>query len=297
MGNICLPSFIILVIKPAIDYFYNMRLFTHNQLLTALSLLAGLFCCSNAAPAQTIDPLHYSCSYTTTPPVIDGRPGEAAWTNAAWSQDFTDIEGSKRPAPALRTRMKMLWDDSCLYIAAELQEPHLWGTLLQHDTIVYHDNDFEIFIDQDGDSKEYFEIEVNARNTIFDLFLPRPYSEGAHALTTWDAKGLRTAVHMNGTLNNPADKDSSWTVEMAIPFTALRLLGIPVVPKEGTTWRINFSRVEWDRLVQNGRYVKQTDATTGKLLPEHNWVWSPQGVINMHVPGKWGYLQFTRKAP
>ena len=30
--------------------------------------------------------------------------------------------------------------------------------------------------------------------------------------------------------------------------------------------------------------------------PERNWVWSPQGVINMHYPERWGYLQFTRQA-
>ncbi len=34
----------------------------------------------------------------------------------------------------------------------------------------------------------------------------------------------------------------------------------------------------------------------GQPLPEHNWVWSPQGVINMHYPERWGYLQFTRQA-
>ena len=31
-------------------------------------------------------------------------------------------------------------------------------------------------------------------------------------------------------------------------------------------------------------------------MPEHNWVWSPQGVINMHYPERWGYLQFSRKS-
>ncbi|MDB5152684.1 MAG: hypothetical protein JWR54_1435, partial [Mucilaginibacter sp.] len=42
----------------------------------------------------------------------------------------------------------------------------------------------------------------------------------------------------------------------------------------------------------NGNYVKLTDSA-GKTLPEHNWVWSPQGVVNMHYPERWGYLQFS----
>jgi hypothetical protein len=64
-------------------------------------------------------------------------------------------------------------------------------------------------------------------------------------------------------------------------------------PKDGDLWRINFSRVEWDTKVVNGKYVKLKD-NTGRNLPEHNWVWSPQGVVNMHYPERWGYLQFNK---
>jgi len=45
--------------------------------------------------------------------------------------------------------MQMLWDDECLYIAAEMEEPHLWATLTEHDSIIFHDNDFEVFLDPD----------------------------------------------------------------------------------------------------------------------------------------------------
>ena len=30
---------------------------------------------------------------------------------------------------------------------------------------------------------------------------------------------------------------------------------------------------------------------------EDNWVWSQQGEINMHLPERWGFLQFSDKAP
>ena len=62
---------------------------------------------------------------------------------------------------------------------------------------------------------------------------------------------------------------------------------MPAPPKDGNQWRINFSRVEWDTTIEAGKYVKV------KGRPEHNWVWSPQGVINMHCPERWGYLQFS----
>jgi hypothetical protein len=62
---------------------------------------------------------------------------------------------------------------------------------------------------------------------------------------------------------------------------------------DGTLWRINFSRVEWDTKAVNGKYVKLKDSS-GRNLPEHNWVWSPQGVVDMHCPERWAYLQFNK---
>ncbi len=53
----------------------------------------------------------------------------------------------------------MLWDDANLYFATELEEPHVWGTLVERDAVIFYDNDFEIFIDPDGDSHHYYELE------------------------------------------------------------------------------------------------------------------------------------------
>lgn len=235
---------------------------------------------------------HYICYYAAHPPVIDGSGDDPAWQRAPWTEDFTDIEGDIRPQPPLRTRTKMLWDSTYLYIYAQLQEPDLWGTLRQHDTIIYDDNDFEVFINPDNTTHRYFELEINTLGTVMDLFMCKPYRNGGKALLSWDAQGLISAVRTRGTLNHPGDVDEGWSVEMAIPFKSLRFWGDPPVG-DSTQWRINFSRVEWDRDVVDGRYRVRTDASTGRRLPEHNWVWSPQGYINMHMPEKWGYLQFS----
>lgn len=184
----------------------------------------------------------------------------------------------------------MMWDRQYLYIAAVMQEPHIWATLKDHDAIIFQDNDFEVFIDPDGDTHQYFELEINAFNTVMDLFMNKPYRHGGNALLNWDTKGLKTAVHINGTLNQPGDKDQEWTVEMAIPFNALRFFNDARRPSDGTTWRINFSRVEWDTDIKDNQYVKLKK-------PENNWVWSPQEIINMHAPERWGYLQFSTQHP
>jgi hypothetical protein len=186
--------------------------------------------------------------------------------------------------------MKMLWDDKCLYIAAEMEEPHLWGTLTEHDSVIFQDNDFEVFLDPDGDNQNYCELELNARNTTWDLLLTKPYRDGGRALNAWEILGLKTAVHLDGTLNDPLDKDRGWTVEIAWPWKGLKeMTSVAVPPRGGDQWRINFSRVEWDLEVVDGKYQK----VKGK--PEHNWVWSPQGAIDMHRPERWGYVQFSTK--
>ncbi len=265
-------------------------------------LFIGLWLVTIISPAQILykgkealftEPKQYITYYTATPPVVDGNITEAAWQAAPWTEFFTDIEGDRKPKPTFNTRVKMLWNDTCLFLAAELQEPHVWATLKKHDAIIYHDNDFEIFIDPDSDTRHYYEVEVNAFNTLFDLYLDKPYRNNGLALIPWRAEGLQSAVQIQGTLNQPQDTDKSWTVEMVIPFRAIKNSKI-TAPSEKDFWRINFSRVQWDTVVKNGRYVKVTD-DQGKNKPEHNWVWSPQGVINMHFPERWGYLFFSRQ--
>jgi hypothetical protein len=55
---------------------------------------------------------------------------------------------------------------------AGIQEENVWGHLTQRDTIVYYDNDFEIFLDPTANVVDYFEFEVTCLNTLFDMFHP-----------------------------------------------------------------------------------------------------------------------------
>ncbi len=232
-------------------------------------------------------PKGYVVPFASGPVVIDGVMSERAWRAAPWTDDFVDIEGSIRPAPRFRTRAKMLWDKEYLYIGAELKEPDVWATLTKRDTVIFYDNDFEVFMDPNGDNVEYYEMEMNALNTVWDLFLDRPYRDGGKPRDSWDIEGLKTAVSVHGTLNSPADVDTGWTVEIAMPWKALgEYAHMPAPPNRGDTWRINFSRVEW-RVEKTGGGYRKVPGTR-----EDNWVWSPQGVVDMHQPEMWGYIQF-----
>jgi hypothetical protein len=262
----------------------------HPALLVLPVLLAA---CSSARPPAAVPalpwaPRLYLCLRVAEPPDIDGRLDDAAWRKAEWTADFVDIEGALKPRPRYRTRVKMVWDDRHLYVAAELEDPHVWATLEKRDSVVYQDNDFELFADPDADTHHYFELEINALGTEWDLLLEKPYRDGGPARTAWTMRGLRTAVHVDGTLNDPRDIDRGWRVEIAVPWSALER----ATPRPGERWRMNFSRVQWRALVKNKRYVKVVDKSRPESEQCDNWVWSPQGLVNMHFPERWGIVQF-----
>lgn len=235
----------------------------------------------------------YVVHKSTMPLSIDGSLDESSWTETSWTNNFSDIQGNKKPSPHFRTRAKMLWDDDYFYYAAELEDPHVWGTLTERDAVIFMDNNFEIFIDPDGNTHNYYELEVNALGTFWDLLLTKPYRNGGRAINAWDIKGLKIGISVNGTLNDPNDTDEGWTIEVAIPWSVLMETMPGSAPSDGDQWRLNFSRVQWHTDIINGEYIKQTDPETGEQLPEENWSWSPQGVINMHYPEMWGIVQFS----
>ncbi len=249
-------------------------------------------------PTTPWNPEWYRAPRADEAPVIDGLLDDPAWQSAPWTDLFVDIEGEARPVtPRYDTRAKLAWDDRALYIAADLRDDHVWGTLTERDAVIFEDNDFEVFLDPDGDNHHYGELEINVLNTVWDLLLVKPYRDGGPALNDWTIEGLETAVAIDGTLNDPSDIDRGWTVEITIPWAALsditRSAACP--PQLGDAWRLNFSRVQWEHRIEDGRYVKTPVEGRG-WKGEDNWVWSPQGLVAMHMPERWGFVTFTGTA-
>ena len=240
-------------------------------------------------PALAQTPKSYDCYRATKPIHIDGKLDDRAWNFAPWTTDFIDITGSEDKKPRFRTRMKMLWDDTYLYIGAELEEPDVKAALTQHDAQIFRENDFELFLKPLSDASGYFEFEINPLNTSWDLYLDKPYRQGGKADSSWEIPGLKTAIAVRGTLNKSSDKDQGWSVEIAIPWTAYASR-LPVTkPQVGTEWRANFSRVEWP-----AGTVTPVELH-GSGHKEDNWVWTSQGEVNMHIPEQWGTMHFRDK--
>lgn len=257
---------------------------------------------------RTITPEGYACSHAKGPITVDGRLDEPSWKAAPWTNSFVDLQGTLKPLPRFTTRVKMLWDDTYFYIGAYLEEPHVWGTLLFHDQVMFYENDFEVFIDPDSDNHEYYEFEMSPLAALWDLYLPAAYKdmEGQAPDQAWNMPGTKLQVWVDGTLNDPRDIDRGWSVEFAIPWSSLAWKAHrSCPPREGDTWRANFYRAEYppeivtsDRTtpdIQNNAYKRREAPVVGRTPDQ--WVWSPQGTDSIHCPEMWGYVQFTTAAP
>ena len=244
--------------------------------------------------SQFTKPKSYTLYQAEAPLKIDGELSEVSWTETPWTEYFIDIEGDTKAAPAYKTRVKMLWDEKYLYIAAQMEEPHLWANKQAPADNIFRDNVFKIFIDPNNDMNDDFEIQINPSNLMLFLIMNKPYRDGGIPLTGWTPVGLQSAVKLNGSLNNSADKDTDWIAEIAIPFAALTFN--PKDARRNTGMRINFLRTGWDFTVQNNVYTKALDAAS-KPLPPHYAVWSSQGLINMHLPERWGYAVYSPNSP
>ncbi|WP_317043384.1 carbohydrate-binding family 9-like protein [Polaribacter haliotis] len=267
------------------------------KMLSKLKYVSIIFCgvsiMSCAQSKKEIIPETYVAHKTSETIIIDGKANESEWKKAKWTNNFIDIEGVK--TPKYQTNVKMLWDENYYYILAEMKEPHIWADITKRDEVIFYNNDFEVFIEPDGDTHNYYELEINALNTAWDLFISKPYRESDGViLNDWNFTGLKSAISINGTLNNSGDTDKSWTLEIAIPFKDLRTLYKQDNVPRDKFWRVNFSRVNWDHDIKDGKYSRKK-GKDGKYLHEYNWVWSSTGVINMHLPENWGYVYFSTK--
>jgi hypothetical protein len=250
----------------------------------------------------------YTAQRTAGPIHIDGKLDEPSWKFAAASPRFVDIIAGGRAIHD--TRASVLWDDEYLYVAYRVEEPFVHAKFTRHNDFIYQDNDVECFI---AGPHAYYEFEINAFNTCYEVFfvwqdtfeasglskLPEfqraklvPFNgvgftnhvRGGrlgnfnHALP-----GLRTAVHIDGTINDDTDRDRGWTVELAFPWQSLKWLatdGRALPPGNGDTWRMDFSR-----------FNTYKEAPPAK--DSGGWFWTRHGVWDSHIPECFACITFS----
>jgi hypothetical protein len=117
--------------------------------------------------------------------------------------------------------------------------------------------------DGDGDNKDYYEIQINPQNLVFDSQYdnynqPKKEPDGPFGHEEWSAH-VKSAVTLQGTMDKPDDVDQGYTVEAAIPWKSFEKAQ-KTPPEPGTTWRMNFyamennSGVSWSPILGQGNF-------------------------------------------
>jgi hypothetical protein len=213
----------------------------------------------------------YRCRKTRKAPAVDGTIDPKVWRLAQAAQ--LALNDSGKP-PLQPTEARMLYDDDFLYAAFHCVDSDAWGALPNRNDPLYLEEVVEVFLDPSGRRRCYVEIEVSPLNVIFEAYiLNDPRCPPLQGLTQWTCRGLRTAVHVERETTPRGRASRYWNCEMAIPFN--QLPDAPhVPPKPGDRWRANLYRID-----------------RAPRLDEHS-AWSPTGVLNFHMPEKFGDLLF-----
>jgi hypothetical protein len=260
----------------------------------------------------------YTCYRTTEWIEIDGDLSKPVWVKANKSNRFVDMVTGD---PGLYdTRAAALWNDEYFYVAFWAEEPFVSATQTERDSIVFLDNDLELFIDG-GDC--YYELEINALNTLYEVFFiwrdaykkggrydvpafdvmkesaftfggdydrtGSSFWRGRHprgirwAFLDYDMPGLRTAVKVDGKINDPTTVDSGWTAEIAIPWKSMAWLanGRSLPPTHGDVWRMFFGRFQ--KLTPSGQEIQ----------PHPAWTMNKHGIYDTHLPERFSRVHFS----
>jgi uncharacterized repeat protein (TIGR03806 family) len=183
----------------------------------------------------------YDCRFTAKKITIDGK-AEAAWDRATVIDTFSmPWLGEENRKPDKATRAKLLWDRDFLYAFAEMDDGDLYADITEHDGKTWLNDVFELFFKPAVDKPAYYEFQVNAANTQFDLFQPR---RGHMARFLKDGKfDIESKVALRGTLNKYTDRDEGWSVELKIPWTSLLRTGGRPAPDD--QWRFALCRYDY----------------------------------------------------
>ncbi|MFT5087317.1 MAG: hypothetical protein ACI906_001917 [Candidatus Latescibacterota bacterium] len=206
---------------------------------------------------------HYEVQRANSPITIDGRLDEYAWEPAAQINQFERILNNYDSISA-STRAKMLWDDEYFYFAFTCTDRDMWTLYDKEDDRLWEEEVVEVFIDPDGDGRNYLELEVSPTNTVVDLAIYSVEPEFTSSVE-WDIAGLKTAVQTYGTINDSSDTDTGWSVEIAIPWSAMaKDITGGNRPAIGDNWRLNLYRIER----KGGRQAKaQMNALSAAAAP------------------------------
>lgn len=182
---------------------------------------------------------------------VDGKLNEPFWQNAAQLSPFILYHG--KSAAQQQTRVRAAWTTQHLYLAFECDDTDIHTPYTQRDDPIYDSEAVEIFIDANGDQDDYIELQAAPNDVQFDASFKGGRRKNFN--TAYQNSYVVKAT-INGTLNDPSDKDQSWISEWKIPVADV--IDAEGQIKAGDAWRVNLFRL--DRIRKNGK-VRKSEAS------------------------------------
>jgi hypothetical protein len=197
------------------------------------------------------------CHWASKPPVLDGKLDDPCWRQAQVIDHFASYWTK---TPRTGTRAFLVWDDDAIYYAATMTDTELRSFGTQRNDTLWEGDVFEFFLKPSAERPEYFEFQGNPRGVVFEMAFPRrgQYPESAAKAPLL---GTKAVAVIDGTLDQPGDKDKGWTIEGRIPWTAFALTGAK--PKPGDSWL--FAICRYDYGPQGTKPVNMSSAPLTKL--------------------------------
>jgi hypothetical protein len=231
---------------------------------------------------------------------IDGKLDEFTWAVAPRAGRFHNIRNLAQGDTA-PTEAAMVWDDTRLYISFACGDSEAWGTMKDRDDRLWNEEVVEVFLDPDGDGRNYAELEVSPNNVVVDLMIAAPRTGAVEEALRWDIEGLETAVARHG---------AGWAVEIAIPWASLGRSGVTQAPRAGDRWRVGLYRIERPGGVSRSEKIAALRAALAKAAPEGKseierqiseleadlqyLAWSPtRAERGFHDPERFGVVEFA----
>jgi hypothetical protein len=203
----------------------------------------------------------YTARPARSPITVDGKLDEEAWKKASKTRLFVQPNGNKGDG-ALRVTAKMVYDTERMYFAFDARDTDIQSQMFNRDDRLWEADVVEVFIDPNGDGKNYLEMQVAPTNAIFDAIFPSTTDRSFEKYAPTTSLNIESAVFVKGTLNNANDQDTQWTTEIAIPFTDIP--GVTGTPKVGSKWTVNLYRID-DKAKRRGAYMRAWAAVGGNF--------------------------------
>jgi len=195
---------------------------------------------------------------------IDGKFNETAWQTASIATDFVMIapDNGKPLVRERRTEVKVTYDNEAIYIAAILydDEPDkIFKELTSRDNFASADH-FGVLLNGYNDGQQEFRFFVSAAGVQQDGVYTESKGEDFSWDAIWDS-------HVEIT-------DIGWTVEMKIPYAALRFSS-----EKKQTWGLNFYRE-----IRRFRQQYSWNFIDNKISNESTQAGILEGIENVETP-------------